>query len=528
MPRAIAILFVLCAAVSAQEPASPPKATAEIRGQVVSDTGVPVPDVSVQIYPVRKPGTPLPESLREFPYFVATDRTGSFEFTELPAGDFDVVGSRTGYLYTRPTRVSVRDGQSLAVALRLGRGGAITGRVFDEFGQPAAQVQVQAARLMYELDGDRYMNPVGRIDVTDDLGAFRVYGLEPGEYTVVAVVRKTPFVPFDGSGLLGQFERAPTYYPGTLNPAEAQSVAIGHGHEASALFRLLPSRVFRLSGTAFTSTGVPLQGRVRLAAKGLIGSRTESTSADGSFAFDGVAPGNYEIEAWNFPINDEAGDVHVAVTTGDVKGISVAANRGTTIRGAVVYEGAQPRFPIPVRVHGSGALIPVGNEDVNIELDGRFEVRHVRGLASFTAAEEGWRVSSITLGGNELLDSGIETAGKSVVSGVRITLSDRLTTVSGTVAGNQGTALPEYTVVLVNLAGVLLNSREALRTVRTDGEGKFRVSGLRAGSYRAGVLQNLESGLSPAIVDGVRTLGQRFSLDEGESVVLELEPTPGL
>jgi hypothetical protein len=65
----------------------------------------------------------------------------------------------------------------------------IAGVVLDEFGDPAMNVPVRALRLGYR-NGERFALPGGTA-TTDDLGAYRLAGLLPGEYIVTAVPRDT-------------------------------------------------------------------------------------------------------------------------------------------------------------------------------------------------------------------------------------------------------------------------------------------------------------------------------------------------
>ena len=86
----------------------------------------------------------------------------------------------------RGTPVEVADGQIVEkVTIALPRGGVITGRISDDVGDPVAGVQVQVLRYGFTPGGRRLM-PVARGDRTDDTGAFRVYGLPPGDYYVSA------------------------------------------------------------------------------------------------------------------------------------------------------------------------------------------------------------------------------------------------------------------------------------------------------------------------------------------------------
>jgi len=70
------------------------------------------------------------------------------------------------------------------IEIRLPRGSAIAGHVYDENGEPAPATMVQVMRFQYQ-NGDRRLVPAGNAQ-TNDRGEFRVWGLNPGDYYVSA------------------------------------------------------------------------------------------------------------------------------------------------------------------------------------------------------------------------------------------------------------------------------------------------------------------------------------------------------
>ena len=138
--------------------------------------------------------------------WIRTDADGRWEAPDLPAGGYTLSVSKAGYLkieygqkrpFERGKTLDVAPGQLLdRIDLTLPRSGAITGRVFDEFGDPAAAVFV---------------------DLTDDLGQFRIYGLAPGDYFVSAWFAP----PGEAAAALGY---PPIYYPGTPSAGDARRI----------------------------------------------------------------------------------------------------------------------------------------------------------------------------------------------------------------------------------------------------------------------------------------------------------------
>jgi large repetitive protein len=127
-----------------------------------------------------------------------TDAQGVFVIEHLPAGQYSISASRTSYLTTsygqkRPAGpgsiIPVADGQKLNLTLQLIRGGVISGTVFNEDGEPMAQSQVQVWRLAMNNGMKRLQRSNGTS--TDDRGAYRISGLQPGDYLVSATANNS-------------------------------------------------------------------------------------------------------------------------------------------------------------------------------------------------------------------------------------------------------------------------------------------------------------------------------------------------
>src|SRR5690606_1485018 len=134
-------------------------------------------------------------------------------------------GQRRPFEAGKPVEVAEgKHVEKLDVALP--RGGAITGRVVDEFGEPVGNAAVSAMRYAF-AGGQRRLLPNGVTDRTDDLGQFRVHGLSPGDYYVSVRANSNAFLE-TSEGAVGYAE---TFYPGTLNPAEATRLHLAVGQE---------------------------------------------------------------------------------------------------------------------------------------------------------------------------------------------------------------------------------------------------------------------------------------------------------
>ncbi|HEY6506663.1 MAG TPA: carboxypeptidase-like regulatory domain-containing protein, partial [Vicinamibacterales bacterium] len=327
--------------------------TALIRGRVTTqDTGAPVRRAQVR---ATTGGVP-------FGRLATTDANGQFELRDLPAGQWSLTASKPGFVSQRlgqrrpfetVAAVEVQDGQQLNGAnFALPRGGAITGRLLDDFGDPVANARVQVLRSRM-VEGRRRLTQAGNSDETDDTGAFRLYGLAPGDYFVAATLRAAPQ---DSSPDRAGY--APTYFPGTGNAGEAQRVRLGIGEEQSVSFSLLPVRTVRISGTVVSAAGpVPSNGVVALTSAegddvGIVTPTGGQIQANGAFTISNAVPGSYVLSVRTGvgrgagPRNNpeaEVGSVPLVVGGDDVTGVTVVTTRGASLEGTVVADtGARP------------------------------------------------------------------------------------------------------------------------------------------------------------------------------------------
>lgn len=531
-----------------------PTGTGRIRGRVVA---------AVTNGPLRRVQMALQWS--ETPAFrriVMTDAEGRYEFAELPAGKFSLSASKPGYVslqygqrrpYEGGTSIALNVGETIAsIDFALPRGGVIAGRITDEFGELMPQVQVQAQRFQFAQDGQRRLVTAGTA-TTDDRGEFRVYGLMPGEYVINGFVRApTSFVvnglpsppnamPSDGY--------PPTFYPGTANANDAQSITIGIGEEVNIQFGLIAARLARISGTVRDSEGRPGAGEVILLPRqGLTATNLSfnQLGADGSFAINGVAAGEYSLEVRQIlPGREgpEAASVPITVAGNDIAGLRITTSKGSLITGRVVWDGTAPKtspLPGPLRV-GAMPADPInfslgsGNDPkANGELDdnGNFQLGGVAGRVFLTLMTTlpSWAVKSVTLDGQDITDIPLDIGGRQSIDGIRITMTDKLTNVSGHVTDAKGSTVPQYVVVVQPADELDPNVvMRFVRTVRPDTNGRFELRGLRPGRYVATALDSLEQGrqASPEFRRQLRRGAREFSVKEGETLSLSLTLTTG-
>jgi protocatechuate 3,4-dioxygenase beta subunit len=317
--------------------------TATLRGHVVAaDSGQPLRKAQVRVF--------APE-LREN-RMTTTDGDGKYEFKELPAGRYTVTAQKGSYVnlqygQLRPFEpgkpLEILDGQTLEkVDFALPKGGVITGRILDEFGEPLSDAQVAAQRYQ-NVGGRRRLVPAGRSATTNDIGEFRLFAIPPGQYYLSATLRNMGGMMGDSDDRSGY---APTYFPGTANMAEAQKVTVGLGQIISDInMALIQTCTSRVTGVAVDAQGRPMMGMVMAVPRGdsvmMMFGPPGQIRPDGSFAIGGLAPGTYMLQTQpNGPGGNESASAEVTVGGDDVNGIRLVASLPSTASGRVIVDQA--------------------------------------------------------------------------------------------------------------------------------------------------------------------------------------------
>jgi hypothetical protein len=183
---------------------------ATIEGKVTNSvTGEPIPRAHVALR--QNNG----ESLKN--YGALTDADGKFRIINVQAGEFVLDAERVGFIRNSGSTLKVADGDSRAEQnLKLVPTGAITGRVLTPEGEPVEGVQV------YAMGGESSQVEGS----TDDEGRFRIAGLFPGRYRVLAQptdLQVPQEVRSDGTT---EIHYSRTYYPSVAGEKTAPRVAV--------------------------------------------------------------------------------------------------------------------------------------------------------------------------------------------------------------------------------------------------------------------------------------------------------------
>ena len=500
-----------------------------------------------------------------------TDDSGTFDLTELPAGRYTLTVSKSGFValsygQRRPlqagTPLQLADGQQLkGIEFQLPRGSVISGHVLDEDGDAMPGVMVRIMRYQY-LQGERRLTPAGN-GQTDDKGLYRVWGLMPGEYYVNAIARGGgpgggqfggPGGPggFGGGGRGGrggdpaagpggaadqeQINYAPTYYPGVPSVNEAKPVTVGLSQEVLDIsFGMQLVRVSRISGVVSNPDGTPVtSGNINLMTDAG-GARSNQIGMnfggriqwDGSFTINNVAPGRYILRArGDDSETPQFAAQPISVTGDDLPDVIVILSAGATISGTVSFlPGGSPapdftQFRITAPSTDQSDFGPQPN--ARVDKEGHFTISGVSAGAHLIRPSNGsrtWLLQSVTIGGRDATDTPFQVRTGENIPNVTLVFTDKQSEINGTLTTENGTPVPEYTVLAFPADSTLWRplSRQIM-TARPDQTGKYRIRGLPPGDYYLATVDPSQQGewFEPAYLDEHRTGAVRIGLSEGD------------
>lgn len=396
------VLLILPQVPPRDQAVVPTSGTATLSGVVMNDEAPP--------QPVRRAIVVLAGDGLRPSRGAVTDDEGRFSFTGLPAGRFTITASRASFVTsmfgaTRPgrpgTAVAVGEGAGVTgVAVTLWRGAAVAGVIHDETGAPVAGVDVRALP-------SRGAGPLPTLSnngaSTNERGEFRIFGLEPGAYVVMArpssgsasaylalsesemdaalnALRQRTAAPANGAAGNApappqSFDYSPIYFPGTAVLSQAQEITLSAGQSQAGIdfsLQRVPTSVIegvvmRPDGTPAGGASLQLTSTAQSVPYAGVPKTDLNTSAgpDGTFRIAQVTPGQYDLVA-RVPADPGAPGVRpgyieapstsqlyavtpVTVSGGNLTGIVLAVSAPAIISGRLVFEGAAPK-PDLVRI----------------------------------------------------------------------------------------------------------------------------------------------------------------------------------
>lgn len=539
----------------------------------------------VALPPSGAVGTPQNPALTQIAP-ATTDSDGRFTFNNLDPGTYRMIANATGYVrqeYTsRPITTTVgngtpfplTDGQAMKNAgIRLTPTGTISGRIIDDTGQPAIGVPVLALQYTYDTQGLKILRQVGT-DSANDRGEYRIYGLAPGRYYVAMGNGPGPLRgPRGGLGQISGVSYAFHFYPGVSDVAQASTIELKTGGEASADFKAVRQPMRAVRGRVTDSTGqmivnpTPTAGArgqnpvsIALAYSGFGSSGSFSSGnsynpATGNFEILNVIPGAYTVQAQmqdNTPTNAAniqdriatqqsrpMAEASIVVGNADVENIVLTFTTPATVPGKISVEGIAGQdstgSPIEqVRVQFrrlmNGAVYNIGNAPAasTTGADGKFQVAGMRPgeyAMNFFGVPPAYYVKSVQFDDKEVLGKSIEFSGSSN-SGFSVVLSSKAGQVQGMVTDEKMQPAAGAMAVLIPSGSDDRRSRlDLYKSAMSNEKGQFTFIGITPGDYKLFAWDGMEQNryFDPEFLKTYEAKGKTVHVGESAKIAADVQ-----
>jgi len=538
--RALCLLLAGAMVVAGQEPnpAAPksnekPSDLCSVEGVVVkSTTGEGIKTVTVQLIPLGG---------GQQAYSTFTENNGYFIIRDIAPGRYAINASGNGYRQqasgkgkgnTQVRILNLAPGKNVSgIAFRLLPPGVITGTVYDEDGEPVTLAQVRALRV----GGSGTHRQIGGVSSqqTNDLGEYRIWGLEAGQYLVAATYQR----PQTNPGQQVDEVYLPTFHPSTADTSQASVVEVQPGAEVSGIdvdLRQAHAVVVRgrvmVDGLVKSLRGVFVSLAPHVAAEGgyslsNYGGPVQSDSGD--FEIRGVPPGPYDLSAmWNDGKRQLYGRVPVEVGSANLDGVTFVLGSPITLVGRFRVEGSDQFDFTRLGLWLQPIYSPMGGESSQAKADGTFVVENVYDgnyRLHISGFPEQYYVKSAREGGSDVLESGLTISRSQPPSRLEIVLSSDGGRVEGSVLQEQHPVSGAWVVLAPDPPH---RDREEMYSMKTtDAFGHFSLLGLPPGDFKLFAWEPVQGTnyTDPDFFNAFEDRGTPVHIGEGQQQTVQLE-----
>ena len=434
-----------------------------------------------------------------------TDANGRFIFGYLPAGRYQLRAAKDGYQGAafgaetprRPAAIiQLATGQFRSdIVFRLQLMNSISGVVLDEDGDPLAGVQVMAMRPGFQRQKRKLLPGMGTM--TDSAGHYRLSGLTPGKYAVVASDPNRPAAKMRPEAVPGepqpQYSYGVQYYPGSDRAESAAFVNLQPGQEISQIdFRLTTRPAATLRGKIIMPPGAASVSEVSVNIMSVdFGNRMNIGlgAAPPDFTFGGpqFAPGSYMLVAQATVDGKRCRGIQsVDLGSQGLRDITITIEPAIDLEGHVSVEGPDSEkhsVSFVNLVPGDGIPWNAPPPRATVNKDGSFKISSVPpGVWDIGVGPipPGGYIKSMRLGDQDVLteEMAIHT---STTEPLKIVLATRAATIEGDVLQADQ---PARAVVLLAPDGKFRNVTSFYRFVTADDKGHFEIKNAVPGQYR--------------------------------------------
>lgn len=410
-------------------------------------------------------------------YCDETGTQGRFSIRDVLPGRYGLRVMREGYFAQDPVVVGLPSLIALSagddindIVARLFQSASISGRVTFEDGEPFTGALV---RLYTQLSGTSYSGE----DRAGDNGEFH-FRVSPGNYYVRVV-------PLNRANCEVSKTHKSRLYVDQNASRELPPVRVDSGMQAIVPdIVMVESEAHRVSGR-IAWNGYPLAGNwIVQTARSIAPVR----SADGTFSFCDMAPGDYTIRASSrVDGRSLAGEVEISIAGEDLKNVEIPIEPSATIRARVVVEGDVPLDLSRTQVETITALHPHDSvPQPRRQTDGTFVIDQLyAGDYRFFVSPlpQGSYLKSALLNGQDVLDTPFVVQSGEDLDGLVFTVSANAGDITGVVQDETGSAVPDAFIVLQpEPAHRYPDIHECTKTA--DQSGGFACENVAPGKYR--------------------------------------------
>jgi hypothetical protein len=444
-------------------------------------TGKPLAGVQVRVFSI-------PGGTESRAYGALSDREGRFSIGRMQAGTYACLGEKPGYIAMRKNssavpNVIVKAGEhktDLKVELTLRS--TISGRVFDEYGDPIQNISVQVKPV--SVDAPAALLLTGESTSTDDRGEYRLL-VGPGRFRVQATFHgmTRSEIRTDGTAPSAY---SPTFYPGTPVADRATPVEVAAGADVRGIdIRMSESP----SGPA--SVGPAVDGIVTGLPEGAPlasvyleftepgqGSRTIQSGTNSKFRFpiQSSPRGTYKLFARAY----ENGRLLKSQTvefseSAPPSGVDLHLTAGFDVTGTLT--GIRGKHT--VRLQGGENLSGDADAEGAFRLTGVFAGKYQ--LLVESLPENGY-VKSVEVDGTTFAGDTVTLAPP---ARLKVTVATDGGQISGSVLGADGGKLAYNTAIVIisDLKGEFTRTDE-LHSARTSPDGTYTLRGVAPGKHK--------------------------------------------
>jgi hypothetical protein len=263
-----------------------------------------------------------------------------------------------------------------------------------------------------------------------------------------------------------------------------------------------------------------------------------------TFSLGNLLPGDYTVYARTRVAPFLSASQSFTIGAGDISGIQLQLASLPNLDGQLTFDAATPPpamtgfavnlYPTTSTSYGPRTTGGALGTDGRFSLSGLSNTRAWIGVSvppGRSRLEPAWMVSSVKLGERDVTDLPLDFQEGQLYPAVTVTITDRISSLSGVVQRADGTPANDVFVVAVAAdQNYWVWSSRRIKSARPDANGKYVFPGLPAGVYRLAVTTDLESSdlQDRAFLEQIVAASAEVTVGAGEKKIFDLKMGGGV